>query len=198
MPKNTSAGAEKPFEENTAPAAKPGTPPESDTSSKKKSKDNTALGAEARVAAMEARLAEADTKAAEARDQLLRTAAEYENFRKRSQKEYEGAYTGGLGQAVLELLPVLDALSAAANADTVDEEYKKGVLMTLSTAQDIFTKLGVQEIEALGKPFDPALHNAVMREEADGAESGTVTRVMQKGYTQNEKVIRYAMVAVAP
>lgn len=155
-------------------------------------------GFEAQLAGAEQKLSDAENAAEEARQALLRTAAEYENYRKRSAKEYETAFNNGVAHSAEQLLPVLDTLDAAANADTKDEEYKKGVLMTLAKCQEIFSKLGIHEIEAEGKPFDPELHNAVMQEECEGKDSCTITRVMQKGYILNGRVIRHAMVAVTP
>ncbi|MFV0414478.1 MAG: nucleotide exchange factor GrpE [Oscillospiraceae bacterium] len=179
------------------------TPPQEEmpaekTSKQAKKEEKTLSGLEAKLAAAEQKAADAEKKLAETSDLLLRTAAEYDNYRKRSQKEQEGAFGNGLGHAACQLLPVLDTLEAAAQTETTDEEYKKGVLLTLAKCGEIFEKLGIHEIEALGKPFDPELHNAVMQEEAEGAESGSVTRVMQKGYTLNGKVVRHSMVAVAP
>ena len=156
------------------------------------------LDAEARIATAEAKLAEAESRTAELNERLLRTAAEYENHRKRSQRETESAFKNGVCFSAEELLPVLDTLNAAAAAPTSDEEYKKGVLLTLAKCEEVFQKLGISEIEAEGQLFDPELHNAVMQKPAEGAESGTVTLVMQKGYKLGDKVIRHAMVAVAP
>ena len=132
------------------------------------------------------------------KEALLRTAAEYENFRKRSTKEKEAAFGNGLGYAVEQLLPILDTLTLAAGADTTDESYKKGVLMTADKCKEVFEKLEVSEIEAEGKPFDPELHAAVMRQDApEGVESDTVLQVLQKGYLHKEKVLRHATVVVA-
>ena len=153
---------------------------------------------EAKLSATEQKLEEAEKETNTLKDRLLRTTAEYDNYRKRSQKEYESAFGNGVSHAANELLVVLDTLDAAANTETADAEYKKGVLLTLEKSKEVFSKLGITEIEAMGKPFDPELHNAVMQEQAEGVESGTITRVMQKGYLLNDKVIRYAMVAVAP
>ena len=153
---------------------------------------------EAKLSATEQKLEEAEKETNTLKDRLLRTTAEYDNYRKRSQKEYESAFGNGVSHAANELLVVLDTLDAAANTETADAEYKKGVLLTLEKSNEVFSKLGITEIEAMGKPFDPELHNAVMQEQAEGVESGTITRVMQKGYLLNDKVIRYAMVAVAP
>ena len=135
---------------------------------------------------------------AQQEDKYLRLAAEYDNFRKRSAKEKDAAFGNGVSFAVEKLLGVLDTLALAANAQTEDESYKKGVLMTLDKAGAAFSAMGVEEIEAQDKPFDPELHAAVMQQQApEGVESGTVVQVLQKGYTYNGKVIRHAAVAVA-
>lgn len=160
--------------------------------------ENKILDAELLVAAAEEKLCAAEVKVSELNDRLLRTTAEYDNHRKRSQKEHESAFSNGVGYAVNELLIILDTLDAAANAETSDPEYKKGVMLTLAKCEEIFTKLGIKEIEAMGQPFDPELHNAVMQQPAEGVESGTITNVILKGYILGEKVIRHAMVAVAP
>ena len=151
----------------------------------------------AKLAAAEQRAEKAEGKAQEAEGKLLRVAAEYDNFRKRSQREQEAAFGNGVGHAAEELLPVLDTLEAAANVQSGDEEYKKGVVLTLSKCAEVFKKLGIEEIEAQGQAFDPELHNAVMQEEAPDTESGTVTKVLQKGYTLHGRVLRHAMVAVS-
>ncbi len=103
----------------------------------------------------------------------------------------------GIAAALEPMLPVFDSLALAAEAECSDETFKKGVEMTLQAFRAGLEKLDVREIDALGKPFDPKFHNAVMSESVEGAESGTVTRVLQRGFTQGDKVIRYAMVAVA-
>ena len=153
---------------------------------------------EAELAAVKEQLEKAAKELADAKETLLRTAAEYDNFRKRSAKEQDAAYGNGVSFAVEKLLGVLDTLALAANAQTEDESYKKGVLMTLDKAGAAFSAMGVEEIEAQDKPFDPELHAAVMQQQApEGVESGTVVQVLQKGYTYNGKVIRHAAVAVA-
>ncbi len=150
------------------------------------------------VASLKTKVEQLEKKLAEAKDTLLRTAAEYENFRKRSAREHEAAFDNGVSFSVSALLPVLDTLELAANAETADESYKKGVLMTLEQCRAAFDKMGVKEIEALGKPFDPELHSAVLQQPAtEDAPSGTVTQVMQKGYLLHDKVVRHAVVAVA-
>ena len=140
----------------------------------------------------------AEKELAAAKDTLMRTAAEYDNFRKRSAREHDAAFDNGVSFAVNTLLPVLDTLEIAADAPTADESYKKGVTMTLDKCREAFGKMGVSEIEAQGKPFDPELHAAVLQQPStDDMPSGTVTQVMQKGYLLHDKVIRHAAVAVA-
>ena len=142
--------------------------------------------------------AELEKQLAQTKDTLLRTAAEYDNFRKRSQKERDAAFGDGVSFAVEKLLGVIDTLELAANAQTADEAYKKGVLMTLDKAKAALKALNVEEIEAEGLPFDPQCHAAVMQQPApEGVESGTILAVMQRGYRRDGKVIRHAAVTVA-
>lgn len=130
-------------------------------------------------------------------DKYLRLAAEYDNFRKRTQKEKEGIYADAKTDAVSAFLPVYDNLERALKQETCDEAYAKGVEMTMTGLKEILSKLGVEEIPALGLPFDPALHNAVMHVEDDQAEENSVVEVFQTGFRLGEKVIRFAMVKVA-
>ena len=134
---------------------------------------------------------------ADKEDQYLRLAAEYDNFRKRSQKEKEGIYQGAKSDAVAAFLPVYDNLERALKQETADEAYKKGVEMTMAGLKEILSKLGVEEIPALGETFDPALHNAVMHVEDESAGENTVVDVFQAGFRLGDKVIRFAMVKVA-
>ena len=133
----------------------------------------------------------------EKEEQYLRLAAEYDNFRKRSQKEKDGIYQGAKSDAVAAFLPVYDNLERALKQETADEAYKKGVEMTMTGLKEILSKLGVEEIPALGETFDPALHNAVMHVEDESAGENTVVDVFQAGFKLGDKVIRFAMVKVA-
>jgi len=131
-------------------------------------------------------------------DRLLRKTAEFDNFRKRTEREKREAVGLGTAAALEAVLPAFDTLKLAAMAPCADENYKKGVEMTLASFRSGLEKLGVQEIDPIGQPFDPKLHNAVFTEPAEeGAESGIVTKVLQSGYIQGERVIRCAMVAVS-
>lgn len=153
---------------------------------------------ESQLAAAKAEAEKARAEAAEAKDRLLRTAAEYDNFRKRSAREQDAAFGNGVAHAVSQILSILDTLEMAEAAPTADENFKKGVTLTLEKAKAAFEALKVEEIPALGQPFDPAVHNAVMQKVAEnGEESGTVLQVFQKGYKLGDKVIRHATVIVA-
>lgn len=165
------------------------------TDVKKDKKEKKASASEAAVLA--SRAEQAEKAAAEAKEALLRTAAEYDNFRKRSAKEKDDSFGNGVSHTINKLLPIIDTLELAANAPTTDEEYKKGVAMTLTKCAEVFKGLGVEEIDALGKPFDPEMHSAVMKQASEEAESDTIITVLQKGYTLNGKIIRHATVIVA-
>ena len=148
--------------------------------------------------AAKAKLEEAEKKNGELKDQLLRTAAEYDNYRKRTAREADRKFNDGVCHAVTQILGILDTLDMAARAECTDENYKKGVMMTLDKADKALTTLQIEEIEALGKPFDPQFLNAVQQvPPAEGQESGTVVQVFQKGYKIGDKIIRHATVVVA-
>ena len=131
------------------------------------------------------------------KDQFLRLAAEYDNYRKRTAKEKESLWTDAKADTVQAFLPVYDNLERALKQDTADEAFKKGVEMTMNQLKEVFARLGVTEIEAQGQPFDPKLHNAVMHIEDENLGENTVAQVFQAGFMLGEKVIRFAMVQVA-
>ena len=148
--------------------------------------------------AAKAKLEEAEKKNGELKDQLLRTAAEYDNYRKRTAREADRKFNDGVCHAVTQILGILDTRDMAARAECTDEDYKKGVMMTLDKADKALTTLQIEEIEALGKPFDPQFMNAVQQvPPAEGQQSGTVVQVFQKGYKIGDKIIRHATVVVA-
>ncbi len=138
-----------------------------------------------------------DEKLAQAEEKYLRLAAEYDNYRKRTAKEKESAWTNAKAQTVAAFLPVYDNLERALKQQTTDEAYAKGVEMTMKGLQDALSGLGVELIPALGETFDPNRHNAVMHVEDAAAEENTVVEVFQQGFTCGDKVIRFAMVKVA-
>ena len=130
-------------------------------------------------------------------DSHLRLAAEYDNFRKRSQKEKEALYTDVKAETVGKFLPVFDNLLRAMQQETADEAYKKGVEMTMAGLREVMTKMGVEEYGEVGDVFDPALHNAVMHTDDEAFADNTIAEVFQKGFKLGEKIIRFAMVKVA-
>ena len=131
------------------------------------------------------------------KDSHLRVLAEYDNFRKRSQKEREALYTEIKAETVAKFLPVFDNLLRALEQPTEDSAYKKGVEMTMNGLREVMEKLGVEEYGTVGDIFDPQYHNAVMHEDSDDFGENTICEVFQKGFKLGEKVIRFAMVTVA-
>ena len=134
---------------------------------------------------------------AEAADKYLRLAAEYDNYRKRTAKEKDHAWSEAKAQTVAAFLPVYDNLERALKQETCDEAYKKGVEMTMKGLQDALTALGVETIPALGESFDPNRHNAVMHCDNPEAGESTIVEVFQQGFLCGDKVIRFSMVKVA-
>ncbi|MCI5668942.1 MAG: nucleotide exchange factor GrpE [Oscillospiraceae bacterium] len=157
--------------------------------------------AEETVEADEAAEQSADDKLAaelaQVKDQLLRTMAEYDNHRKRTAKEKLELRADIITNVVADFLPVMDNLERALQAECSDENYKQGVQMIYDSFMATLTKLGVTEIESDGAEFNPQLHQAVQRVDDESVESGRVAKTFAKGYKINDKVIRFAMVAVA-
>ena len=132
-----------------------------------------------------------------ANDRYLRLLAEYDNFRKRNEKEKAARYDDGKTEAVTKFLPVYDNLVRALAQSTEDEAYRKGVEMIMTQFCATMEKLGVTKIESLGETFDPQLHNAVMHVEDAEKGENEIVEVFQEGFRLGEKVIRFAMVKVA-
>jgi molecular chaperone GrpE len=141
---------------------------------------------------------EAATKELEdTKNTFQRTLAEYDNYRKRTTKEKADNYNAGRTDAVKAILPMLDTLEMALAAPCSDENYKKGIELTYTTAMNSLKNMGVEQIDALNQPFDPNFHNAVMQQETEGVEPGIVVNVFQKGYKMGDKIIREATVVVS-
>ena len=156
--------------------------------------------AEAEIAELTKKLEKTEAELSELNDKYLRIVAEYDNFRKRTAKEKESAYADAFCDALTELLPVLDNLERAAQYNTEDCEQSpmgKGLELTLKSFIDTLSKLGVNEIEAKGKAFDPNLHNAVMHIDDEQYGDNEVVEVFMKGYAKGDKVLRHSMVQVA-
>lgn len=167
----------------------------------KKAKVNEAEETEAKVEEKKEPTAEEKLQAElnETKDQLLRMAAEYDNFRKRSQREKESLYSECKSSVVNDLLPVIDNFErcVAPGEDTSYEDYKKGVELTYKQFGDALKKLGIEAFGEVGDEFDPNLHNAVMHTEDENLPENSISNVLMKGYKLGDKIIRAAMVAVA-
>lgn len=142
------------------------------------------------TAKLEEKIHQLEEEAAKKAETYMRVLAEYDNFRKRTQKERENTYQDAQISTIGLLLPVLDNLERAAAAAEADE----GVRMILKQFQDILTKCGVAECGKEGEAFDPNFHNAVLHQEGEGSGDAVIAQVLQKGYTLNGRLIRPAMV----
>ena len=130
-------------------------------------------------------------------DKYLRLAAEYDNYRKRTAKEKENLYAAAKADTVKPFLDVYDNLERGVAQFAQDDPHRQGLEMIAKQLLDVLGKLGVTEIEALGAPFDPEKHNAVMHVEDESAGENTVVEVFQKGFALGEKVLRFSVVKVA-
>ncbi len=170
---------------------KPGKKDKDKKSADKKAEDKAEKPAEP------AQDAKAAAEIAALNDKYLRLYAEYDNFRRRSQKEKEGIYGDAKADTLKEFLPVYDNLVRALATATQDEAYAKGVEMIMAQFNKTMEKLGVTRIESLGQKFDPELHNAVMHVDDETKDENEIAEVFQEGFKLGDKVIRFAMVKVA-
>ena len=171
-------------EENTSPKKKEET---------KKTKEDQAP---AESEALQESLAQAQEELAQTKDRLLRTLAEFDNFKKRTVREKEDLYFAAKSDVVKNFLPLLDNFERAQKWKDA-EDFSAGVTMILDQFAKALEKMGIRAIGAEGETFDPTLHEAIMREEKEGVEENTITEVLQKGYAVQDKVIRHAMVKVS-
>ncbi len=186
----------EPEEELEAPEAEPEEAAEAKENKKedkkeKKQKKESKKDREAELKETAEKLIQAE------KEKYLRLCAEYDNFRKRSQRERDTLYTDIKADTLLKFLPVYDNLERALATPTEDEAYRRGVEMIMTQFCATMQKLGITEIEALGQKFDPNVHNAVMHVEDEAFGENEVVEVFQKGFMLNDKVIRFAMVKVA-
>ena len=141
-------------------------------------------------------LSEKEKELDEQSDKYMRVLAEYDNFRRRTQKERDNIYSDAYSDAVAYILPIYDNMERAVQyADS--DKMSEGLSLLLKSFDDAMAKMGITEIEALGKPFDPEIHNAVMHVEDENYGENEVIEVLQKGFRREDKIIRYAMVKVA-
>lgn len=147
---------------------------------------------------LQRKLDETNAQLAKQKDLLLRTAAEYDNYRKRTAREKAVIYNDATAAAVQEILSVADSLERALEQrECTADDMRKGVEMVERQMLSALSKLGVEEMGAEGDPFDPAVHNAISHVEDENSGENVVTKVFQKGYRIGERVIRHAMVQVA-
>lgn len=146
---------------------------------------------------LQAKIEEQKEEIDEKDDRIKRLMAEFENFKKRSDKERLGMYNSVMGDVVMKLLPVLDNLEKAVAAESKDEQYQNGIEMVEKQFQDVLKANGVKEIESIGKPFDPSLHEAVSLVEDSNLGPKTIKEEYRKGYTIGDKVLRHSLVVVA-
>lgn len=131
-------------------------------------------------------------------DMLRRTMADFDNYRKRTQKEKEALYDEGFSEAVKQILPVLDNFERAVTYnDMENKSIIEGIEMILKMFKDVLKKMGVEEIPSMGEKFNPEYHNAVMHIEDENQEENIIVDVMLKGYKYKDKILRHSMVKVA-
>lgn len=148
---------------------------------------------------LEAELEKVKAELLSEQDKYMRLYAEYDNFRRRSAKEREGVYAEAYSDAITQILPIIDNLERATQyiGEDPDSPMAKGIELTVKSCVDALNKMGVYEIEALGKPFDPNFHNAVMHVDDDSFGENEIVEVFMKGYVKGDKVLRFSMVKVA-
>ena len=182
--KKTAAPEEELMAEETAEAAAEEKTPEDKKAKKKKSKEAEAL-----------ERCEAEKK--ELEDRYLRLMAEYDNYRRRTQKERDNIYPDAVADTLKELLPLLDNLQRALETPCADEGYITGIRMIQTGFEEYLKRMGVEAFGKAGDPFDPNLHNAVMHIEDESLEKNVVAQVFQSGYRRGDRILRHAMVQQA-
>ena len=146
---------------------------------------------------LEEKLANLQKEADENNDRLKRIMAEFENYKKRNQKEKEMQYSSILADVVSSLLPVIDNIEKAVQTNTADEQFKQGIELVHKQLLDVLSSFGVKKIEAVGNRFDPELHDAVSHVEDDTLGEQIIKEEFRAGYRIGNKVIRHSMVVVA-
>ena len=178
-------------EENKAVEAEETAEVKKETKKEKKSKKN------AEVDALKAEIEKLSTDLAALKDSHLRTLAEYDNYRKRSQREKEATYGDAKGNTIKALLPVIDNFDRALDNQTDDVEvYRKGVEMTVTQLKEILKNMDVEAFGTVGDEFDPNIHSAVMTVENDELPENSIAAVFEKGYKMGDRILRFATVQV--
>lgn len=169
---------------------------------KKDTDEKTAFGKKklnAEISRLKVLLDEKEAMYEDMKNRALRTAAEFDNYKKRTAREMESIFTDAKCDAIKNILPVVDNFERALGASVCDScnQYKEGVNLIYKQLMEVLSSLGVEEIKALGEPFNPELHNAVMHIDDDNKAESEIVEVFQKGYKIENKVLRYCMVKVA-
>jgi molecular chaperone GrpE len=151
----------------------------------------------AQVESLKKQLADAESKTLEYKDSWLRAQAEFQNYRKRIERDNELTYISLKGDIIKKIVPVLDDLERALQNRVPGDAWANGIELVARKFQNILESEGVKKIEAVGMEFDPNFHEAISHEPADGVQSGHVIAVVQNGYMLGERVIRPALVRVA-
>jgi molecular chaperone GrpE len=147
--------------------------------------------------ALKKKLVEAESKTAEYRDSWMRSQAEFQNYKKRLERDNELTYVSMKGDIIKKVLPVLDDLERALQNRPADNSWASGIELIARKLQNVLESEGIKRIEAEGEEFDPKFHEAISHEPADGVKSGFVIGVVQNGYMLGDRVIRPALVRVA-
>jgi molecular chaperone GrpE len=196
--KTNAASDETAKNENTA---KPASAKKETGGHQHETADKDHAGAKNPLKELESRLEAKEEEAKETYDRLLRVSADFENYKKRSAREIEEFRKYANQSLLKEMLSVVDNLELAINSSNdqkkVDKHLVEGLNLTLNEILRVFEKFSVKPIEAQGKTFDPAFHEAVMREESDDFPENTVVSEFQKGYLIHDRLLRPAMVVVA-
>ena len=188
--------SEEEKEEKKEPGREEKSAVENEKKAPKKNEESKKL--RSKLDAAEKKIKELESAAAETDDRYKRVLAEYDNFRKRSQKEKETVYSDGVADAVMGLVPVFDNLMYAEKYTGADpDKFAEGVKLIIDSFPAALDKMGVTAFGEAGETFDPEIHNAVMHVEDDGYGEGEIVEVLQKGYKYRDRVIRHAMVKVA-
>jgi molecular chaperone GrpE len=162
------------------------------------SADGAGAGIESEMAALRERLVSAEEESGRVREALLRKAADFENLKRRTEKEKSDYFKFALAETFRDILGVLDNFERAmAHADAGAEEFRTGIAMIERQLSDVLKKYGLVEVLAEGRPFDPNVHEAVMTEETAETRPGTVLAVLQRGYLLADRLLRPALVKVA-
>lgn len=170
---------------------------EENTSSKETKETKKSKKADKKADAFQAEKEKLEKELADTKDSYMRVLAEYDNFRKRTQKEKESAYNDSKASTLALLLPIIDNFDRAIDNKTDDiEAYRKGIEMTYNQFKEIFNKLDVVSFGEVGEEFNPEIHNAVMTTENSELPENSIAAVFEKGYKMGDRVLRFASVQI--